>query len=422
MVAFNPSSIKYSQKPVGSWYDWVYDPHPKTGTFFAYTERDKGEMFSINHKPDPDGKYRRGGNWLAYKQEIRCAGSSNRTYRAGWGPAYEGTFIIKDSTINNWASELFHAVPDKDDVYNDCFSYGAQAYAALKPAPPDFSAASSLYELKEYLNPLKQKVLKHHKRQQKLQMRHGKLTAQMYIGYYFSWLPLFSDVRNFIVAFNNRKKRFDQLLRDEGKPVRRRRYLSKKTGDEDTSHEESWTAGGRGYNPETRPVLVTQCYAKYGGYGGGRKQTRNVSVWCAGAASYLLPPGPRDGPWKRKIMRRILGLYLSPSQVYQIIPWSWMADYFSGLGHFMDAVSGGVEDRLWFHYAYVMRKETKTGVFDFWGTTYDFSGAYQRYDTQARIKSVTMARNTASPFGWGLETPNSHQMSILGALGYSRLP
>jgi len=381
-----------------------------------------GVNYSTGHKRDKDGVYRSGGSWLMWKFDDKRWGDVLSMHRQNYAiPAYVG---MQHPDAYAWA----FPVRTENQLWLSAFNRGAEAYAALKPDLPDFSAASNLYELKDTFHELKGRVHdmrnKTTRRMARLRShgrRFGGLTAELYIAYSFGWKPLFRDIRNFVEAFNGRKLRFDQLLRDEGKSVRRSRTLSGSANKGRSNSSETVTVHPNPWNPYIGPTLVTQCYSP-GQARTTRVQGSSSHVWCEGKSRYLLPPGPRDDQWKKKISRRILGAVLSPNQVWNIIPWSWAADYFTGIGHFLDSVSPGVADRVWFEYAYVMATE------NYWDkSTYEFhyysskSGA-ARGTSFMQISRTSKVRSPATPFGWGLATPSLHQMSILGALGYSRLP
>jgi hypothetical protein len=149
-------------------------------------------------------------------------------------------------------------------------------------------------------------------------------------------------------------------------------------------------------------------------------------TWGVGKFRYLLPPGPRNVAWTRKMVRRIMGARVTPDMVYQIMPWSWLADYFTGLGDFIKAVSPGVADRLICDYAYLMTTEVREATTECSQTFYANKKGDQAHTVRASctIRDTLKMRRVASPFGWGLKDSDlsAHQVAILGALGLSRMP
>jgi hypothetical protein len=126
------------------------------------------------------------------------------------------------------------------------------------------------------------------------------------------------------------------------------------------------------------------------------------------------------------MIRRIMGGIITPRELYNIMPWSWLADYFTGLGDFINATSGGVADNLVIDYGYIMRTESWISSVE---TTQSFQGSLtgsnpKRVTASYKHSKTVKGRGIASPFGWGIkqESLSAHQVSILGALGLSRLP
>lgn len=414
----------YSEKPerIGTFYSWWLPDNPIDGYQWANVETIRGINLSSSHIPDKDGVYRTGGAWLMSKTNSSKEADKFTTFRVGNEKAYSGCYFTTDYYPNYVRENTPYET--EDEQWEATNELGAKAYAALKPDQPDFTAVSSLLELKDFINPFREKVREHMRKQKKLERRFGKLTADMYLSYQFAWAPLLNDIAKFYKAFNGRKKRFDQLLRDEGKYVHRKRNLQ---GESSSNVEFYYKLRQGGANPGMRPQHVSQCYvpSSKGGTNSTRStKSHDVKVWCAGASKYWLPPGPRDEIWTKKMMGRIMGKKVTPNQLYQIIPWSWFIDYFSGLGDFMDAVSGGIADRVVFKYAYVMRTSVHSSSVTLTQTTYSSKeGGHGHPSCTSTYTRTTKTRVGASPFGWGINnnlTPR--KVSILGALGFSRLP
>jgi hypothetical protein len=421
MTSFTYPTFEQKVVRAGSFRSWWLSSNPVDGHYDFPTTIHKGINLSTGHRADPDGVYRQGGAWLMSKRTVDHYGQKTVVYRSGEKIAYQGFYVYSNG--NNYNHAFNSNSESQESFLNRANSYGAQAYAALKPDKPDFEPVVSLLELKDTPSRLQQRF----KTMRKGQMSYARgrkinnRLGSLWLAIQFGWIPLFSDTCKFIQAFANRKKRFDQLLRDEGRYVRRRRTLSKTGNDQDLDLVLSFTHGTAS-NPNLQPVHVTQCY------GGGLAVTDNTrrrftKAWCSGASRYWLPKGPRDEQWKKGLMRKVLGLYIQPNTVYNLIPWTWLGDYFSGLGTFFDAVSGNIADRVHFSYAYLMFESTEelkdiATQFVYLGPTKTgkVTAVRHRFDTRK-------SRVGASPFGWGLsqESLTPVQASILGALGASRL-
>jgi len=391
------------------------------GTYFGPSQHTYGENFSHGHPRDQRGNYKGSSDWLMYKFEARWFSEHVKMYRQNYSiPAYVG--LQNTNGLFPWGFPPITI----EQIHLENFNRGAEAFAAIRPATPDFSALSNLFELKDLFSDLKRRVYDDYLKVDKSIRRHGRRAvgneqAEWQLALHFGWGPLFNDVKNFVNAFHNRKKRFDQLLRDEGKSVRRSRNLtgSFNKGKFDSINDTTWH--GAPYNLNIGPTMETQCYAPVGTAHTVRTAGNSTRVWCVGRSRYLLPDGPRDEPWKRNIMKRIMGGNLTPRQVWQVIPWSWFADYFSGLGHFLDAVSPGVEDQIVIDGGWVM---TSTEYWDKRQYVYYYYSSPtggSEGSSFAEVRRFTKARSNASPFGFGLESPTDKQIQILGILGFSKL-
>nr|UJQ85459.1 MAG: hypothetical protein 1 [Leviviridae sp.] len=411
---------------IGRYRDWVNSPYPYTGSVTQLVEVRSGWNDSLYHIPSKDGKFRDGGLWLAYNKDILYSISSNaylQTYRKGFGPAYEGTYKVDSAYANPWISSLVPA-ESPSDLKELAFEFGAEAWDKLKPDSPVFQAGLSLYELYESLNPLKDLLSKKRRQVRKEVARrraHGQLVTELHVMNEFAVKPLMNMILDYVKAINVRKKAFDQLLRDESKPVRRTRVLAPKVKVIETHFDNSYS----GYNnPNLSPILVTQCYPPGLTYRNIGVTALTEMVWCVGQARYLLPAGARNKAWERKMMRRVMGLNATPSTLWNAIPWSWLVDYFTGLGTFLQAASEGAAAHVWFDYAYVMRSTERTFTLSCYQYNYrNSAGNTNNNHSRVQVRVKTRSRVPASPFGWGIEDANlsALQWSILGSLGYSKL-
>lgn len=251
-------------------------------------------------------------------------------------------------------------------------------------------------------------------------------TAQFYLGLQFGWLPLLQDIRNYIKAQSTKQARLQQLIRDAGQPVGRKRKLFDPDNLGHIDGFDSFTSVPNGYGSAYNPVHVTQCY---GGQGyAWIRRNQESKTWCEGKFRYFLPPGPKTVDWKKMMLRRIMNERVTPSQVYNIMPWSWLVDYFTGLGDFIDALdASNVSDRCVADYAYIMKETRYVTTVEKQGQTLsDVNGAMplNTITMKGETATITKMRSRASPFGWGIKQNqlSASQLAILGALGLSKLP
>lgn len=285
----------------------------------------------------------------------------------------------------------------------DPSNMGATAYDRMKPDKPSMNGLNAIYELKDVPYML----------QQRFHAQNLSEIGDYYLALKFGWEALFKDVVSFVVTHRKAQQTLKQLLRDEGKPVRRKIQLS------DSSNETYSASGGGNY---LFPSFVSYFYADGGSY-------RNNSVtrhrqWASAQFRYWLPSGPRDVEWTNAILRKIFGFKATPAVVYRAIPWTWLAEWFTNLGDMIDNLETSLVDRLAADYFYVM-DNVENLVESTCNSTYFQKDTLELVKASAtgRIALGCKTRLPGDPFGWG--TPenslNGVQLSIMGALGLSRL-
>lgn len=394
-----------------------------------------GWMESYSHKRGKDGHWLDGGPWYMWKQEVIITPSAELdVFVAANTPHYKGRFIIPsqyNTTVpmaNGWDSASYVR-----SVADNLANRGAEAWNALRPDKPDFSLAQELMELRDLPGLFKsavERIVKQSRQEyfRRYRRKPSKYTGAAFLEYQFGWLPLLRSIRDFVKAFRGKDKRLRQLIRDEGKPVRRRvklKDISSPGNTSDQDFEQSSTTRNtypNGYGCEHFPILNTNCYANSGSWVWG-KQTITNKTWAVGRFRYHLPPGPRNRRWRRRMLSNIMGLRISAAELYAVMPWSWLADYFVDLGQFIEATSpSAIADRLTADYCYLMRQRcvdyhtigrirllTRTGT--------------QSANMERVTKNYIKVRIGATPFGFGVRQSDLRptQIAIMSALGLSKL-
>lgn len=401
-------------------------PHANFTAFLKHTIFYPGFISRSNPRDKKRGHFTAGGAFWSVKAVHEAIRSPVYTaYHSNDGAAYTGTFgwetaqnlgVVPDPRVHNYNNARTHQLTNSARLYNK-----------LRPDKPNFELALNLLELKDLPAMLQDSVrtVRDVVKQTRKNGSSLSKTGEYYLAVNFGWLPVLGGVRDFVKTQREQQKRLTQLIRDSGKPVSRKIKIpeteeSTLADTKEVWHHDAWAAG-------MGPQGGTFWYPHEPYYNWHRSRTVLTSkLWAAGKFRYFLPPGPRDVVWTRNMLRRINGIRVTPSTVYNLMPWTWLADYFIELGEFVDAVSPGVADRLATEYFYVMWSVN-------WTTTTEGTvGLQQMYvgkpsvHPRASVKSqvAIMSRYPASPFGFGFTGGNlsSMQLAILGALGLSKLP
>lgn len=283
---------------------------------------------------------------------------------------------------------------------HDPSAWGTSAYNRMKPTAPSWSGLNAIYELKDLPGMLQQRF------------QSVKDIGNYWLALKFGWEPLLRDVRSFINLQRGAEKRLAQLLRDNGRPVRRRITMQ-------DLEVKNVTTAGSGYGA-VYPTIITQFYAKVPTF--LDRVTETDRVWASGQYKYWLPSGPRDVGWKRNMLARIYGLNPSPSVVYNAIPWTWLVDWFFNVGDVIENLEAGVADRLAASHFYIMReyRETLRREATMW--FHMQGGGIRSFTSSCVVTRKSCERARGNPFGFTVPNPlNGMQLSILGALGLSRL-
>lgn len=285
-------------------------------------------------------------------------------------------------------------------------AWGPEAYSRLKPTNPSFAGLNSLYELKDLPGMLR------------LRLKNGlvKGSSDSYLNGAFGWAPLLNDIRRLVELQQKIQRRLEWLKRNNGKPIRR----------EVTLLEDTTTTGPTIYGTPSHghfwPIIGSANWA--GNQYAYLSSVTYTKIWASARFRYWLPPGPRDIEWDRNMLRRLYGISVTPSVVYNMIPWSWLIDWFTNLGDIIANLDSGVADRLAADYLYLMGTVERISRLDVTGNLYlDRTSGPMAISASTTNTFKHKKRIKGDPFGFNTN-PSSltvWQLSILGALGLSRL-
>jgi hypothetical protein len=222
----------------------------------------------------------------------------------------------------------------------------------------------------------------------------------------------------------------ENLEKNSGKDVRRKRTLDPVTLDS----VYSVVASMRQWRP---PTAGDPAYydALFQGYDTGgpykhsgpmeRVDLRTEQYSFSGAYSYYFENGIDPIEKLKGYEQRINALLgvrvLTPEVLWELAPWSWLADYFANFGHIASNLARFSQDGLVMKYGYLMRHSVSKRIYTQNGVAFR-SGGPGPFAITLQLERKERVR--ATPFGFGLN-PNSfttRQWAILAALGLTKGP
>lgn len=289
--------------------------------------------------------------------------------------------------------------------YNNPSSWGPTGWKRFKPGKPAANLGQFIAELRDF------------PRLFKLRLNSFRDLGGGYLNLEFGWKPFLKDLIDFMDMTNRLKKRLDFLRRNNGKWRKRGGTLLEET--ETSTADAAWPlasmppapcfAGGAAFYTSK---LTTTVHRKY---------------WFEARMRFFIPD--IDTPeWLARETYRSWGLNITPSLVYELIPWTWLVDYFSNVGDVISNMSDiNTDEDLVAAYAYVMGHSfvehsyhVSTVLRKVYG---EDSGGFHNVSLNFSHKWEVKHRVGASPFGFGLksDTLSDRQSAILIALGMDRV-
>jgi len=315
------------------------------------------------------------------------------------------------------------AVADENQLM---FGLGGTAINRVRPNKPIMDLASTIGELRS-LGGIPKMMGSMISRASTLRelFREG---GNEYLNAQFGWGPLQRDIQNLAEYALYTRQLVFQYARNIGRPIRRRYQfddviettegLSKPISS--SSYELDATApyGGLSFL-STRastitPVEITRTVTKSYFSGAFRiysSELQWLDTYLAGIEAEA---------------NTLLGTRLDPEVLWNLQPWTWLADYFVNFGDVLSNISAFTSDGVVMKYGYIMREqEIRKEIFfprGVWRRTGTSTWTPATDPFSVTLTSHSKTRVKASPFGFGLnpESFSEGQWAILLALGLSK--
>jgi len=357
-----------------------------------------------------DGTQDIGGDFITVRRDYSDNGCSQsqkppdvRYINTIYG--YQGPIMVSDPTYVGTDGASYWPSYSEAALWNELKVRGTTAIARTIPTNPAVEVGSALGESMERLPRLPGLS------QLGKAGNVSKRFADEYLNYEFGLKPLISDARAAASTVKKQNSILQQLARDSGRLIRRR-YSFPEERDSFIRYS------GNLYSFPTMDTLM---------YNGPGKVTihrqTEKRVWFSGAYTYFYDQG--SDLWSRlarneQNANKLLGLRLTPDLIWELSPWSWLADWATNAGDVMTNISAFSRDGLVLRWGYVMMTYKVTDTHE---GTYPLGGGGSFNAKQVFTTTVKM-RRMATPYGFGLDPGwtdlSGRQLAILGALGITR--
>lgn len=331
---------------------------------------------------------------------------------------YVGPLCVETAfgTYGTTSSRRFISLPAFDSSF-----YGSIAISRTAPTNPVADLAVLLGELRKEGLPKLGGATYVRERTSRARALGGE-----HLNVEFGWKPLVSGIVGTALAIDRADQIMTQYRRDSGKWVRRSyefpdEVLTSFSNSRTTSQAMSNTPNTTGWNSSS-PWFTN-------GRTGRITETVEITrkVYFSGAYTYFLPKESSHAFWRRvdgyqQKASHLLGLDITPTVLWNLQPWTWLADWDSNIGANIAAFTALQTDSLVIVYGYLMCETRAVHTYTVSGVQTHHSGTLP--DFSETFTSYKKERISATPYGFGRNpsTFTGRQWSILGALGLTRSP
>lgn len=242
-----------------------------------------------------------------------------------------------------------------------------------------------------------------------------------YLNIVFGWEPFVRDLQKLYRVWKDIDKRIAQLIRENGKGIRRKATVSedKSSSQTQTFYPFPWAnvnyavpsfgTGGTWY------TATTTTYSK---------------IWFTANFRYFIPD-IGSSRWTQKATRVLFGVQPTPELLWTVLPWSWLVDWFSNAQDTIANLNDGAVENLTFRNGYIMKHTYTQSVYhahvyraplhiltppaSSWdGVDHSFNSFFE--------KEEKIREGGWNPFGLHVQFPDltARQVGILAALGLTR--
>lgn len=298
--------------------------------------------------------------------------------------------------------------------FSRSFNLG-RSVAELKDLPRSIATLrSSLFSLRSTYNSFSNASLRDRVFSLK---NNAKQIPDEYLSFHFGWKQLYSDIVSTLKKPERINKDINRLIERNGQMSS---YTSSMKYSLGRAHNfgTSFSFGSSGYDDQIRT---------------GIDLVDKIHLRCVLQAKFDFPPA-MELLYREDLFSRKMGVIPSPVDLYNLVPWSWLIDWFSGLGQYLHLIEEMTSDPSLINFGFAsckmestfnvsrdMRTLTSSSAYSNNGGastwTYDYNKS--TYGCQAIVTSYvredvsSLASIRSAATGVNL---TSFQQSIIGAL------
>lgn len=247
-----------------------------------------------------------------------------------------------------------------------------------------------------------------------------------YLNVVFGWKPFVKDVQDMYNLWHTIDKRIAKIVRENGKGIRRKATIETDATSSQDAREYSsayvnvnW---GMPIGPNVPNKHTSWSYTR----------TTSSKSWFVGKYCYYIPD-TGSSLWNKRARAALFGVLPTPELLWNVLPWTWLIDWFSNVGDIYSNLSPNAVDNLTLKYSFVMKRTESTEI---WRSHVEHGAATGGGPGQfgyahpaggvtfsKTLKSTEKARvGGGNPFGLDVQLPSlsTYQLAILAALGISR--
>lgn len=393
-------------------------------------------LLSEGHFRTKTGAWSGGGPFFVCKRRISHGQSSTIPIQVGFGAPWFVDLLVTSKGVAGIDSQVPPDLASQEQAQLNANmaalpGYYASGYAKARPGNPVASVGQFIGELhslpaipgkalfprKWRFNGIPTGPIRTLPARLFAALTNFRALGSEYLNVQFGWKPFVSDLRKMYYLWQTLDQRMAQLVRENGRNIRRRVTLEK---DEsvDTSSTVFTYPYANVYGAPPTYMSGTTIYTT--------RQKTSTRIWFSAGFRYYIPD-VGSSLWTARAKASLFGAIPTPEVVWELLPWSWLIDWFSNVGDVVSNLSVNAVDNLVTNYSFTMKEysvETTHSAYVSHGASSGFYNWPAVSHTFSSTDSLTTKARLGggNPFGLNVQLADlsPYQLSILAALGLSR--